>query len=155
MTFFVTIAKSPAFTHLAATLSGLSTVRAYKVSRIMRAEFDNHQDMHSACWFLFISTNFAFSLSLDAMCCGYISFMLCFFMFINTNVPGEKVGLAITQAMTLVGIMIIIIIHFMNEIAIYHQWNNMDGWNEIRTKIAEQKITKSETCESKNYLSFD
>lgn len=67
-------AKSPVFTHFAATLSGLSTIRAFSAERTLEAEFDNHQDIHSACWFMFIATSSAFGLSLDIMC---MIFMFC------------------------------------------------------------------------------
>lgn len=99
------IAKSPVYTHLSATLHGLSTIRAYKAEKILEIEFDNHQDTHTACWFLFISSNTAFGFILDIMCFVFIACIMCYFMFIDTNVPGEKVGLAITQAMTLLGML--------------------------------------------------
>lgn len=37
------IAKSPAYVHLAATINGLSTVRAFGAQEILRKEFDQHQ----------------------------------------------------------------------------------------------------------------
>lgn len=93
------------FTHLGATLNGLSTIRAYKAEKILKAEFDAHQDTHSACWFMFISTGSAFGLSLDIMCLIFITSIMCYFMFTTQYVPGEQVGLAITQAMTLIGML--------------------------------------------------
>lgn len=91
------IAKSPAFTHLAATLSGLSTVRAFNAENLLQSEFDNHQDTHSACWYMFIATGSAFGFSLDAMCWVFISFIISFYMFMDTGASGEMVGLALTQ----------------------------------------------------------
>lgn len=93
------------FTHLGATLSGLSTVRANRAEKILKAEFDKHQDTHSACWFLFISTSSAFGLFLDVMCFGFISFILCFFLFIDKNARAEQIGMAMTESMTLIGIL--------------------------------------------------
>lgn len=99
------VAKSPVFTHLNATLTGLSTVRAYNAEKILQTEFDLHQDTHSACWYMFIATSSAFGLSLDIMCFVFISFIMVYFMLIDPNQTGEKVGLAITQAMTLLGML--------------------------------------------------
>lgn len=99
------LAKSPVYTHLSATLNGLSTIRAFKAEDILEHEFDCHQDTHTACLFLFIATNAAFGFILDAMCNVFIAYILGHFMFIDKYVPGEKVGLAITQSMTLLGML--------------------------------------------------
>lgn len=104
LTLLKIAAKSPAFTHLGATLNGLSTVRAYKAEKILETEFDHHQDTHSACWFQFLSTTSAFGLCLDLMCFVFITCIIAYFMLIDTGVPGEQIGLAITQALTLIGI---------------------------------------------------
>lgn len=96
-------AKSPVFTHLGATLNGLSTVRAFKAEKILQKEFDNHQDTHSACWYMFLATSSAFGLSLDIMCLLFMVFIIYFFMLFDTTSTGDKVGLAITQAMSLIG----------------------------------------------------
>lgn len=93
------------FTHLAATLTGLSTVRAYNAEGILETEFDYHQDTHSACWYMFIATSSAFGLSLDIMCLIFISCIILYYMVIDTNVSGDKVGLAVTQAMSLTGML--------------------------------------------------
>lgn len=97
-------AKSPAFTHLAATLNGLSTIRAYNVETILKKEFDHHQDTHSACWYMIISTRTVFGLALDIICFVFVSCIIFYYILIDTNVSGEKVGLAITQALSLTGV---------------------------------------------------
>lgn len=98
-------AKSPVFTHLAATLNGLSTIRAYNAEKILRMEFDNHQDTHSACWYMFLATSSAFGLILDIMCLIFTFCIIFYYMIFDTGVSGEKVGLAVTQAMTLTGML--------------------------------------------------
>lgn len=99
------IVKSPVYSHLASTLGGLATIRAYGAERILEHEFDNHQDVHSACWYMFISTSSAFGLSLDIMCLAFIFCVTFTFLFIDTGVTGDKVGLGITQAMALTGLL--------------------------------------------------
>lgn len=103
--FVYYLAKSPVYTHLSATLNGLPTIRAYNAEKKLQIEFDNHQDTHSACWFLFLSSNTAFGFTLDVLCFIFITCIICYFMFIDKSMPGEKVGLAITQAMTLLGML--------------------------------------------------
>lgn len=41
-------AKSPVFSHLAATLSGISTIRANKAESRLTLEFDGLQNVHSS-----------------------------------------------------------------------------------------------------------
>lgn len=49
-------------------MHGLPTIRAMKAQNVLTDEFDNHQDLHSSCWFMYISTNSAFGLCLDFLC---------------------------------------------------------------------------------------
>lgn len=90
---------------MAATLNGLSTIRAYNAEKILRMEFDNHQDTHSACWYMFLATSSAFGLILDIMCLIFTFCIIFYYMIFDTGVSGEKVGLAVTQAMTLTGML--------------------------------------------------
>lgn len=93
--------KSPVFTHLAATLNGLSTIRAYNAETILKEEFDYHQDTHTSCWFLFISAGSALGLALDAMCLVFVACVVYFYMIFGNDVPGDRIGLAVTQATSL------------------------------------------------------
>lgn len=72
ITFIITLARSPVFTHLSSSLVGLSTIRAFCAEQILISEFDSHQDIHTACWYMFISTGSAFGLTLDLMCAIFV-----------------------------------------------------------------------------------
>lgn len=96
------ITRSPIYSHMAASLSGLSTIRAYGAQRVLIYEFDNYQDLHSSAFYMFISTSRAFGYWLDCCCIIYIAVItLSFFLFPPAN--GGDVGLAITQAMGMTG----------------------------------------------------
>ncbi|XP_067014322.2 ATP-binding cassette subfamily C member 4 [Anabrus simplex] len=96
------ITKSPVFTHLHATLQGLTTIRAYGAQDILKDEFDKHQDLHSSAWYMFITTSTAFGFSLDILSLIYIACVTFSFLVFEGALGGE-VGLAITQSMALTG----------------------------------------------------
>ncbi|XP_005190477.1 probable multidrug resistance-associated protein lethal(2)03659 [Musca domestica] len=96
------ITRSPIYTHLGASLNGLSTIRAFEAQEILIQEFDNYQDLHSSGFYMFLSTSRAFGYWLDCFCVIYIAIItLSFLLFSPEN--GGDVGLAITQAMGLTG----------------------------------------------------
>lgn len=99
------IAKSSAFTHLAATLNGLSTVRSFHAEKLLQNEFDYHQDSHSSCWFIFFSTGCAFGFTLDVFCMLFITCIIYFYMLCDTGVGGDVVGLALTQILSMTGVL--------------------------------------------------
>ncbi|XP_053998577.1 probable multidrug resistance-associated protein lethal(2)03659 isoform X1 [Hylaeus anthracinus] len=97
------ITRSPVFGHLNATLQGLPTIRAFGAQEILIKEFDQHQDLHSAAWYLFIGSSRAFGFWLDLFCVVYIILVTYSFLFIGDNEKGGDVGLAITQSIGLTG----------------------------------------------------
>ncbi|XP_044009489.1 probable multidrug resistance-associated protein lethal(2)03659 [Aphidius gifuensis] len=100
------IARSPVYNHLNATLQGLATIRSSNASKLLIEEFDNHQDLHSSAWFIFISSSNAFGLWLDTFAVLYISLVTLSFLVIpgSDSKSGGNVGLAITQVIGLTGI---------------------------------------------------
>ncbi|XP_025073873.1 probable multidrug resistance-associated protein lethal(2)03659 [Pogonomyrmex barbatus] len=101
------VTRSPVFAHLSATLQGLPTIRAFGAEEILTREFDNHQDLHSSAWYLFIASSRAFGFWLDIFCVLYIVLVTLSFLVLNNYSPGTieagYVGLAITQSIGLTG----------------------------------------------------
>ncbi|XP_011877742.1 PREDICTED: probable multidrug resistance-associated protein lethal(2)03659 [Vollenhovia emeryi] len=98
------IARSPLFTHLNATLNGLTTIRAYCAQDVLKHEFDNLQDVHMSTMYTYIVGSAAFGFSLD-MCCFIITTLLTFsFLLFSQSFSGGEVGLAITQIMAMTGV---------------------------------------------------
>ncbi|CAD6992118.1 unnamed protein product [Ceratitis capitata] len=96
------VTRSPIYSHLGASLSGLSTIRAFGAQKTLINEFDNYQDLHSSGYYMFLTTSRAFGYWLDCFCVLYIAVTtLSFFLLSPEN--GGDVGLAITQAMGLTG----------------------------------------------------
>lgn len=71
---FVT-AKSPVFSHVAATLDGLTTIRSRgsQAEKLLRREFDRHQDTHTGAWYLIVATANAFGLLLELISTTFIA----------------------------------------------------------------------------------
>ncbi|XP_043486928.1 ATP-binding cassette sub-family C member 4-like isoform X2 [Polistes fuscatus] len=95
--------RSPVFTHLNATLNGLSTIRAYGAQEILKKEFDKFQDTHTSTVYMYIVTSTAFGFSLDVFCFIFTSLVTFSFLLLNTSFSGGEVGLAITQVMAMTG----------------------------------------------------
>ncbi|XP_017068567.1 probable multidrug resistance-associated protein lethal(2)03659 [Drosophila eugracilis] len=130
------ITRSPVYSHLAASLTGLSTIRAFGAQRVLEAEFDNYQDMHSSAFYMFISTSRAFGYWLDCFCVVYIAIItLSFFIFPPAN--GGDVGLAITQAMGMTGMV---------------QWGMRQSAELENTMTAVERVVEYEDIEPEGEL---
>ncbi|KAF5275659.1 hypothetical protein FQA39_LY06771 [Lamprigera yunnana] len=95
------ITRSPVFTHLNASLQGLTTIRAYGAQEILKKEFDKHQDLHTSAWYMYIAASSAFGFALDILCFIYTGLVTFSFLMIGEKTAGGDVGLAITQATAL------------------------------------------------------
>ncbi|KAG5679349.1 hypothetical protein PVAND_008920 [Polypedilum vanderplanki] len=95
--------RSPIFSHLSATLNGLSTIRAFNAEEILTKEFDSHQDLNSTAFYLFLGSSRAFGFWLDFTLCIYIALVILSFFIMGNS--GGNVGLAITQVMGLTGML--------------------------------------------------
>ncbi|XP_050316874.1 ATP-binding cassette sub-family C member 4 [Bactrocera neohumeralis] len=97
------ICRSPVFSHLSASLSGIATIRARELQDIVIKEFDSLQDVHSAVWQLTMAANTALGLWLDCVSCCFLASVTFSFSLMGTQTFSGNVGLAISQAMVLTG----------------------------------------------------
>ncbi|KAF0706159.1 putative multidrug resistance-associated protein lethal(2)03659, partial [Aphis craccivora] len=97
------VTRSPVYGYFNASLQGISTIRAFKAEDILSKEFDEHQDLHSSTWYLFIASSEAFGFSLDIICFIYICILTFSFLIVNNENLGGDVGLVLTQAISLTG----------------------------------------------------
>jgi ATP-binding cassette, subfamily C (CFTR/MRP), member 4 len=97
-------ARSPVFSLLADVLNDLPTVRALNAEKMLKLKVEEYQDTHSSAWFMYCSMGQAFGFLLDLMVLSCICFITFGFLLLpNEDVSGAVVGLAITQAMSLTG----------------------------------------------------
>ena len=100
------IAKSPVFSHINATLQGLMTIRASgpNIRETLSKQFDHLQDVHTGAWHMAIVIPIAFGLLLDIIACLFIACICFSFILLDTgNTLGGNVGLALSQAWIIIG----------------------------------------------------
>lgn len=68
----VILARSPIYSHLNASLRGLTTVRAFGAEAALKQEFHQQQDCQTSASFLFTYATRGFAMWLDLICIAYI-----------------------------------------------------------------------------------
>ncbi|XP_018565536.1 probable multidrug resistance-associated protein lethal(2)03659 [Anoplophora glabripennis] len=113
------VTRSPIYTHLSASLQGLTTIRAFGAQEVLKVEFDNYQDKYSAAYFMFLCANRTFGFWLDIHCVIYTALVIVSILFIESEIFAGNVGLALTQSIGLMGMF---------------QWG-MRQWSELENQM--------------------
>lgn len=71
---FIFTDRSPVYSHITATLQGMSVIRAFKMEDMMTREFDQLQDKHTAAWFAFLSCYRWLGIRFDWITGAYLTF---------------------------------------------------------------------------------
>ncbi|XP_025200376.1 probable multidrug resistance-associated protein lethal(2)03659, partial [Melanaphis sacchari] len=95
--------RSPVYGYFNASLQGITTIRAFETEDILSKEFDEHQDLHTSTWYLFITSSEAFGFSLDIICFIYICILTFSFLIVDNDFFGGDVGFVLTQAISMTG----------------------------------------------------
>lgn len=98
------LSRSPVFSHMNATIQGLSTIRAFKAEKNVSEEFHKLQDKNTGAVYLYWATSRWFALMLDLVCVIYVGIVTTSFVLIGTGDLGGNVGLAVSQVIGLVGL---------------------------------------------------
>lgn len=72
--FYIT-ARAPAFSHVTATLYGITTIRSQHAQKMVAEEFDVIQDQHTGPFYLFLATSEAFGFFLDVISNIFLAFV--------------------------------------------------------------------------------
>lgn len=97
--------RSPVFSHLNVTLQGMVTIRSFGAQKLLKEEFDKHQDLHSGAWYMHLAGSSAFSFLLEFTTLCYNMIVLISLFAYTQESSGGEVGLAITQCMSLLGML--------------------------------------------------
>ncbi|CAG2177963.1 unnamed protein product, partial [Oppiella nova] len=69
---FEGLTRSPVYSHVSTTISGLASVRAYGAQEAFERQFYVYQNDHSATWFTFLGTSRGLGWTIDWFCVLYI-----------------------------------------------------------------------------------
>lgn len=94
------VARSPIFSHLSASLSGLSTIRAFGVEEKFKREFEAIHDVHNSVWYVFLAANRWLGVTADWITEIFTASLLVMHFCYGTE-DESVVGVSITSAMLL------------------------------------------------------
>ncbi|CAG9768734.1 unnamed protein product [Ceutorhynchus assimilis] len=97
--------RSPMIGYINASLEGLTTVHACQQEKILQREFDRHQDFFTSAYYMNQCTVRVFAFSMDMTCIAFIACIVIKFAIFSEGVKAGDVGLAVSQAMTLTGLL--------------------------------------------------
>ncbi|KAJ8684020.1 hypothetical protein QAD02_019812, partial [Eretmocerus hayati] len=93
--------RSPVLNHANATLCGLPTIRAIGNRTLLASEFDNHQDLHSAAWYIHLSGSRAFGMYIELLWIISTSVAVLYLSSVEGIMSPGNAGLIITQCIML------------------------------------------------------
>ncbi|XP_041973671.1 ATP-binding cassette sub-family C member 4-like [Aricia agestis] len=97
------VSRSPVFSHVSASMAGLTTVRACGAQDLLRIQFDDKQDVHTSAWYLTLITNTTFAVWLSLISASYVIVVSYTFLLQDDgSTNAGSVGLALSQGLILV-----------------------------------------------------
>ncbi|XP_039765386.1 multidrug resistance-associated protein 4 isoform X2 [Pararge aegeria] len=98
--------RSPVFSHMSATLNGISTIRSSGAQQRLIQEFDLFQDIHTSTWSSYLASGVTLGFWLDIICVLYLTIVIVAFLVIDSKtIFSGNVGLAISQTLILTGML--------------------------------------------------
>jgi ATP-binding cassette subfamily C (CFTR/MRP) protein 4 len=94
--------RGPVVSHLASSLQGLITIRAFNAQRVLTREFDKYQDRHSSIFYMNLTLHGAVRFWVDLTCTVYIA-VVTFRFFLHQDFPVSYIGLVIMQSTVTTG----------------------------------------------------
>ncbi|KAI8429874.1 hypothetical protein MSG28_000366 [Choristoneura fumiferana] len=98
--------RSPVFSHMSATLNGISTIRSAGAQERLIKDFDRFQDIHTSTWSSYLASGVTLGFWLDFICVLYLAIVIVAFLVIDSKtIFSGNVGLAISQTLILTGML--------------------------------------------------
>ncbi|XP_044019437.1 probable multidrug resistance-associated protein lethal(2)03659 [Aphidius gifuensis] len=161
------INKSPVLNHLSSSYQGLATIRSFNSQKILIEEFDNHQDVHSSVWSMFIRTSVTYDFWLDNLCSIYACIVtMSLLIFVrNDEIVESSIGLVTTQIVGLIGFLAFTMQQItelgnqMTSVERVYEYTNLESespLNSLTDKKPEEKWPENGKIQFKNvYMSYD
>ncbi|KAL3283208.1 hypothetical protein HHI36_006357 [Cryptolaemus montrouzieri] len=93
----VAVTRSPMYSHITATLHGITTIRAFNAESFLIDEFDYFQDRNSSANFLFLASSQCFGFWINFLCVCFISIATFALVIFSEGLHGGDIGLVITE----------------------------------------------------------
>lgn len=90
---------------LSDTIEGITSVRAFNKQKSLQAEMHQLLDRNYSTSFLLSSVSTSFGFLLDVICLFFVAILVVVFITYAEHFTSEKVGLAVTQAMSITSTM--------------------------------------------------
>ncbi|XP_030751025.1 multidrug resistance-associated protein 4-like isoform X2 [Sitophilus oryzae] len=97
--------RSPIIGYLNSTLEGVAIARASQKEGLLKIEFDGHQDLYTSVFYMNQTTGKFFGLILDFFGIFFVVGIMAKITFFGEHLGAGDVGLAISQAMMLSGVL--------------------------------------------------
>ncbi|KPM06851.1 ABC transporter sub-family C-like protein 4 [Sarcoptes scabiei] len=98
---YESMARSPIYNHMTATLSGLATIRSFEVPETFTDQYYRFQDDHTAIYVLCFASSRLLGLAMDLICIAYIACVAFFLMLSFEDIQSGTAGLAFSMALGL------------------------------------------------------
>lgn len=95
--------KSPVYSHVSATLNGLTSIRSFGAQEYVVQDFHRHQNTHTSVYCAFLSTGRWFSLVIDWLCSIFVTVVAFISVFTSEAQDAGTVGLTLFYAISLLG----------------------------------------------------
>ncbi|KAJ3652698.1 hypothetical protein Zmor_018640 [Zophobas morio] len=94
--------KSPIYTHVVATIDGLTTIRVSKAQKHSLSKFERYQDSYTSIRYLYHALHASYAFWTDFTCMLYVAVVIFFLIIFKKSDMVGNVGLSITESLLMI-----------------------------------------------------
>ncbi|XP_063924531.1 probable multidrug resistance-associated protein lethal(2)03659 [Zophobas morio] len=96
------LGKSPIYTHVVATIDGLTTIRVSKAQKHSLSKFERYQDSYTSIRYLYHALHASYAFWTDFTCMLYVAVVIFFLIIFKKSDMVGNVGLSITESLLMI-----------------------------------------------------